>query len=463
MPSSRSRIASASDGHWSSELVFVLAVSGAAVGLNNVWQFPSLVAQNGGGAFLLIYFAALLIVGVPLLMTEIVIGRRGEYSPIGSINRLVMEDAAHPAWQGLGWLVTITGFLIFTYLSVVGSWMLAYAVRASVGAFDGLSQDSVVGLFFALAGDPEKQLFWHATFVGATMLIAARGISDGLEPLVKWGVPIVMGSLTLLAIYSAIFGDFMRAVIMLFEPDKSFLTIRSVLIAVGHVLFSLGLGVGAVMAYGAHVRSRVSTGRSALLIAAIDSCAGILAGLFVLSLIYGSGQELSSGPLLLFQSIPYALARLPGGNAVGPIFFLTIALAALLSAVALVEPTISWLRERRGVRRSQAVLTTGLAGWVLGVVSILSFSYWSFSFTVLGLEKKLGVFDILQLLTANLLLPAGGILAAVFVGWVLNRTITKKELGMSGPLVFPLWLRAVRVVVPVLLLIVAFALPSLYK
>ncbi|KPK55670.1 MAG: hypothetical protein AMS22_03585, partial [Thiotrichales bacterium SG8_50] len=222
-------------------------------------------------------------------------------------------------------------------------------------------------------------------------------------------------------------------------------------------------GVGAVMAYGAYARSRVSTGRSALLIATIDSSAGILAGIFVLSLIYGSGQEISSGPLLLFQTIPYALARLPGGIVIGPIFFLTIALAALLSAVALVEPAISWLRERRGVRRSQAVLTTGLAGWLLGVVSILSFSYWSFSFSVLGLEKKLGVFDILQLLTANLLLPAGGILAAIFVGWVLNRTITKKELGLTGPLVFPLWLRTVRVVIPVLLFIVAIALPSLYQ
>jgi NSS family neurotransmitter:Na+ symporter len=454
---------SGTDGHWSSETVFILAVSGAAIGLNNVWQFPALVAENGGGAFLLVYFAALVLVGVPLLMTEIVIGRRGEFSPIGSVNRLILEDVGHPGWAVLGWLVTLTGFLIFTYLSVVGSWMLAYALRAAVGAFAELSLDGVVGLFFALAGDPEKQLFWHATFVALTMFIAARGISEGLEPVVKWGVPIVMGALLLLVLYAAVFGGFFQALAALFEPEQSRLTVKGVLFAMGHVLFSLGLGVGAVMAYGAYARSRVSIARSALFIAAIDSGAAILAGMFVLSLLFVSGQDPTSGPLLLFQAIPYALARLPGGVIVGPIFFLTLALAALLSAIALVEPTIRWLREKRGVGRSQAVLTTGFAGWVLGVVSILSFSYWSFSFTVLGLEKKLGVFDILQMLTSNLLLPAGGILAAVFAGWVLNRTITKRELGLTGPLVFPLWLRAVRIVIPVLLFIVAIALPGLYK
>ena len=454
---------SGTTGHWSSETVFVMAVSGAAIGLNNVWQFPALVAQNGGGAFLLVYLGALVLVGIPLLMTEIVIGRRGEFSPIGSVNRLILEDAGRPAWQILGWLVTLTGFLIFTYLSVVGSWMLAYAIRAAVGAFAGLSLDGVVGLFFVLAGDPEKQLFWHAAFVASTMFIAVRGISDGLEPVVKWGVPILMGTLLLLALYAAVFGEFLQAVSVLFEPEPTKLTIRSVLLAMGHVLFSLGLGVGAVMVYGAYARSRVSIARSSVFIAAIDSAAGLLASMFVLAILFGSGQAATSGPLLLFQSIPYALARLPGGLIIGPIFFLTLALAALLSAIALVEPAIRWLREKRGVSRSQAVMTTGFAGWVLGVVSILSFSYWSFSFTVLGLEKKLGVFDILQMLTSNLLLPAGGILASAFAGWVLNRTITKKELGLTGPLVFPLWLRAVRIVVPVLLFIVAIALPGLYQ
>lgn len=463
MSRSSLKISSISAGHWSSETVFVLAVSGAAVGLNNVWQFPSLVAQHGGGAFLLVYFAALLLIGVPLLMTEVIIGLRGEYSPIGSVNRLILEDAGNPGWQALGWLVSITGFLIFTYLSVVGGWMFAYAVRAAVDAFHGLSMDRVVGLFFALAGDPEKQLFWHVTFVAATMMITARGIHDGLEPLVKWGMPVVMGLLLVLVFYGAVFGEFVQALGALIEPDTSKLTLKSVLIAMGHVLFSLGLGVGAITAYGAYARTRISVGRASLLVAVIDSAAGLMAGLFVLSLLFVSGQEATSGPLLLFQGIPYALARLPGGTVIGPVFYLALALAALLSAVALVEPAISWLRERRGITRVRAVLMTGFTGWVLGVVSILSFSYWSFSFNVLGLEKKLGIFDILQMLTSNLLLPAGGILAAIFVGWVLNRTITQQDLGLPGSLLFTLWLRTIRVVVPVLLFITAVALPSLYK
>lgn len=451
------------DERWSSETVFVMAVSGAAIGLNNVWQFPYLVAYNGGSAFLLVYAVALLLIGVPLLMTEMMIGRRGENSPIGSVNRLVVEDAGRAPWKVLGWIVTITGFLVFTYLSVVGSWMLAYALRSVVGAFAGLSMDGVVGLFFTLAGDPEKQLFWHAGFVATATFFVFRGISEGIEPLVKWGLPLILGLLCFVTFYAAIAGEFQQAMVSMFQFDYERLTIKGVLIAMSHVLFSLGLGVGAVMAYGAYARTTVSIGRASVLVILIDSGVGIVAGIFVLSVLYVTGQEPVSGPLLLFQGIPYSLARLPGGMIIGPLFYFMLALAALLSAVALIEPAIGWLREQNGITRQRAALYTGFAGWLLGVVFILSFSYWSFSFTLFDLEKKLGFFDVIQMLTSNLLLPAGAILAALLAGWVLNRTLTKSELGLSGSLIFPLWLRTVRIVVPVLLLIVAITLPGLYK
>ena len=440
-----------------------MAISGAAIGLNNVWLFPYLVAQNGGSAFLLVYSVALLLIGIPLLMTEMMIGRRGEYSPIGTVNRLVVEDAGRAPWKILGWIVTITGFLVFTYLSVVGSWMLAYALRAAVGAFADLSMDGVVGLFFTLAADPEKQLFWHAGFVATATFFVYRGISEGVEPLVRWGLPLVVGLLCVATFYAAIAGEFQQAMATLFQFDFERLTIKGVLFAMGHVLFSLGLGVGAVMAYSAYAKTKVSIGRASVLVVLIDSGVGIVAGIFVLSVLYVTGQEPVSGPLLLFQGIPYSLARVPGGMIIGPLFYFALALAALLSAVALIEPAVGWLREQHGITRPQAALYTGLAGWMMGVVFILSFSYWSFSFTLFGLEKKLGFFDVTQMLTANLLLPAGAILAALMAGWVLNRTLTKDELGLSGPLVFPLWLRTVRVVIPVLLLIVAIFLPGMYQ
>jgi NSS family neurotransmitter:Na+ symporter len=452
-----------SNERWSSESVFVLAVSGAAIGLNNVWQFPYLVAQHGGSAFLLVYAIALLLIGVPLLMTEMMIGRRGGYSPIGSVNRLVVEDAGSVHWKALGWIVTITGFLVFTYLSVVGSWMLAYALRAAVGTFADLSMDGVVGLFFSLAGDPEKQLFWHAGFVATATFFVARGISDGIEPLVRWGMPVTLGLLGFAAFFGAIAGEYSQAVNTLFQFDYERLTIKGVLVAMGHALFSLGLGVGAVIAYGAYAKTNVSIGRASLLVVLIDSGAGIVAGIFVLSVLFNTGQEPVSGPLLLFQGIPYSLARLPGGLILGLLFYLVLALAALLSAVALIEPVVRWLREHKGISRQHAALYTGFAGWLVGVVFILSFSYWSFSFSIFSLEKKLGVFDVLQMLTSNLLIPAGGIMAALLAGWVLNRTLTRDELGLSGPLFFPLWLRTLRIVVPVLLLVVAITLPGLYQ
>ncbi|MEE8482203.1 MAG: sodium-dependent transporter [Acidiferrobacterales bacterium] len=451
------------DERWSSETIFVMAVSGAAIGLNNFWQFPYLVTQNGGSAFLLAYVIALLLIGLPLLMTEMMIGKRGEYSPIGAINRLVVEDAGRAPWKIIGWIVTITGFLVFSYLSVVGSWMLAYALRAAAGSFADLSMDGVVGLFFTLAGDPEKQLFWHAGFVATATFFMFRGISEGIEPLVRWGLPLVIGLLCFATFYAAIAGEIQQVAAALFKFDYERLTIKSVLIAMSHVMFSLGLGVGAVMAYGQYMKTRVSIGRAAVLVIAIDSGVGLIASVFVLSVLFASGQEPVSGPLLLFQGIPYSLARMPGGMIFGPLFYLVLALAALLSAVALMEPAVGWLRERHGITRPQAALYTGMAGWLLGVVFILSFSYWSFSFTLFGLEKKLGFFDVIQTLTANVLLPVGAILAALFAGWVLNRVLTKDELGLSGAVIFPLWLRMVRVVVPVLLLIVIFTLPGLYK
>lgn len=452
-----------SSEHWSSESVLVMAISGAAIGLGNFWYFPYLVAQNGGSAFLLVYFAALMLIGVPLLMAEMMIGRRGEYSPIGTINRLVVEDAGKPPWKVIGWIVTVTGFLIFTYLSVIGSWMMAYSLRAAVGSFAELSMDGVVGLFFTMAGDPEKQLFWHAGFVATATFFVYRGISNGVEPLVRWGLPLAIGLLCFATFYAAIAGEFIQAITTLFQFDYERLTIRGVFIAMGQALFTLGLGVGAVMAYGAYAKTNVSIGRASVLVVMIDSGVGIVAGVFILSVLYVTGQEPVSGPLLLFQGIPYSLARLPGGLILGPLFYFVVALAALLSAVALIEPAVEWLREQRGITRPQAAMYTGLAGWLMGVVFILSFSYWSFSFTLFGLEKKLGMFDVVQTLTSNILLPTGAILTALLTGWVLNRVLTKDELGLSGPIIFPLWLRAVRVVVPVLLLTVAIALPGLYQ
>ena len=451
------------DERWSSETIFVMAISGAAIGLNNVWQFPSLVTQNGGSAFLLVYVIALLLIGLPLLMAEMMIGRRGEHSPIGAVNRLVVEDAGRVPWKAIGWIVTITGFLVFSYLSVVGSWMLAYALRSAVGSFADLSMDGVVGLFFTLAGDPEKQLFWHAGFVATAVFFVYRGISEGVEPLVRWGLPLVIGTLCFATFYAAIAGEFQQVVTALFQFDYERLTINSVLIAMGHAMFSLGLGVGAVMAYGQYMKTNVSIGRAAILVIVIDSGVGIIASIFVLSVLFVSGQEPVSGPLLLFQGIPYSLARMPGGMIFGLLFYFVLALAALLSAVALMEPAVGWLCEQRGITRSQSALYTGLAGWLLGIVFILSFSYWSFTFTLFGLEKKLGIFDIIQTLTANLLLPVGAILAALLAGWVLNRVLSKDELGLSGSIVFSLWLRMVRVVSPVLLLIVIFTLHGLYK
>lgn len=448
---------------WSSDWIFILAVGGAAIGFNNVWHFPAIVAENGGTVFLLLYLFALLLIGLPLLMAEIMIGRRGESSAIGSVDQLIMEDDCRPVWRALGWIVTLAGFLVFSYLCVIASWMFAYALRAATGTFSGLSMDGVVGLFFTLASDPEKQLFWHAAFVVAVLIVSVRGIRHGLEPVIRLGTPILLGSFVLFALYGLIVGDGMAALTLIFQVDTIPLTLKGVWLALGQAVFSLGLGVGAVIVYSSYASSDISIGSAARWVIGIDLVAGLLAAIFVLSMLAGSGQQGLSGPLLLFQGIPYALSRMPGGFIVGPLFYLILALAAWLSALALLEPAVRWLIDRKGFSRERAVLLSGAAGWLLGIVTILSFNYWAFSFRLFGVERKLGLFDVMQIMTTNLLIPVGVVLTALFAGWALDRSIVRREIGLRNSVWFPLWLRTIRVVVPILLLAASFNLPKLYQ
>ncbi|BAU48998.1 transporter [Sulfurifustis variabilis] len=447
---------------WSDSFVFVLAATGATIGFSNFWQFPYLVSQNGGGAFILVYLILAFAVGVPLLISEVLLGRMGRGSPVAVFRDLGRSTRAGVRWVVVGGIGVLGGFLIFTYLSVIAGWALGYFVRSVLGVFDGLTADGVASVFANMVNDPEKQLFWHSAFVVATMLVAARGVRRGLEPAVKLLVPLLFVLLLVLLTYSAALGGFDDAAAFLFVPDFTRLSPMVWLAALAHLFFSLSLGMGLMLVYGAYLKSEASVPRVALTVVGLDTFASVAGAVIVFAVLFAGGVEPAAGPGLVFQAIPLAFDHLPLGRWFASIFFGLLVVVALLTAMGLVEPALVWLHERFGLERRRAVVLCGIIAWALGLVVILSFNHWQFSFRFLGVEKRLGAFDLLQIVTAYGMLPLTGLLVAVFAGWMLGAERVRTELGMRSPCVFDMWLWLVRLVIPALLLVLFFILPKLY-
>jgi len=449
-------------GRWSSAGMFVLAASGATIGFNNIWHFPYLVGANGGGAFLIVYLFCVLVIGLPLLMAEVMLGRLGRASPITAMRQLADRARGDPNWVLVGWAGVLGGFLILSYLSVIAGWALAYVPRMAFGVLAGQTADGVASLFTQLVTDPEKQLFWHGLFVAATMLIAARGLRAGIEPLVRYAAPLLFGLLAALLVYAATTDAFTRALAHLFQPDFTKLTMTGVVLALGHAFFSLGLGAGVMLMYGAYLDDAAPVAGTSLLVVAVDTVAGLAAGVVVFSVLFAGGVDPAAGPGLAFQALPLALDHLPFGRFPGTAFFLLLVVAAGLSAVALAEPALAWLTERFDISRARAAVAGGVAVWLLGLISILSFDYWGFSFKFLGAVKRLGFFDILQILTVQVLLPLGAAAIALFCGWVMKPEVTRAQLNLRTPCAYDAWLWLTRLAIPAALLIVFFNIPKLF-
>lgn len=448
--------------HWSSTRALVLAATGAAIGFNNFWQFPALLGEHGGGAFLVVYLGFLALIGLPLLLAELMLGRLGRASPAGSLRHLASLTRSDPHWGVVGGMGILAGFLIFAYLSVIAGWTLAYMLRALIGAFSGLTADGIGSQFAQLVKDPEKQLFWLTLFVAATMLVAARGLRAGIEAAVRVAVPLLLVLLAALLVYAAVAGQFGRALVQLFVPDFTRVGANGVLNAMTHALFTLGLGTGVMMMYGAYAAPPTPLLRVALRVAALDTLTALVAAVIVFSVLYAGGVEPVAGTALVFQALPLAFDHMPFGGFAGTVFFLLLALVAWVSALAFVEPALVWLGERFQLPRPRAALLCAVGAWVLGVVVILSFNAWAFSFKFFSAVKKFGLFDVFQILTAHLLLPVGAILLSLFAGWVVRPATSRETLGLRSPCSYDVWLWAVRVVIPALLVVVTVSLSDLF-
>ena len=435
-------------GHWSSRLAFILAVTGSAVGLGNIWKFPYVTGQYGGGAFVLVYLACIIIIGMPVMMSEILLGRRGRRNPIATMALLGSEEGKSARWSVVGGIGVVAGILILSYYSVYGGYSLAYIFKSGAGLFSGAAAPDVIAIRDGFEGSWKTVGLFHTLFMGFSIFVVARGVEDGLERAVRFMVPALLLLLLALLVYSMNSGHFGEGLAFMFSPDFSKLTWDGVLAAMGQAFFTLSIGMGAVMAYGAYLPEETSITGSAAAVAMADTTIALVAGLVIFPLVFANGLDIDAGPSLVFITLPLAFGHMTGGIIFGTLFFILLTFAAWTSAISLMEPAVAWIMEHLRKTRMEAALMIGLGIWALGLGTVLSFNVLAdFKFF------KGTIFDNLDFLTINVMLPLSGLMIALFAGWVMCRNSSADELGSAGT-AYKIWRVLVRYVAPIGILFV---------
>lgn len=436
-------------GAWKNRWTFMLATAGSAIGLGNIWKLPYMIGVNGGSAFVLVFIVCILFVGIPLMMTEILLGRRAHQNPLNAMQTLAKEANASSQWRYIGGMGMLAGVLILGFYSVIGGWVLTYISYSAQNNFSGITASQSSENFATLLASPFTLFFWHSIFMIMTMGVVAKGVNSGLEKANNFLIPALFAILLILLGYSMSVGDIGTAANFMFKPDFSKITPVAVLSALGHAFFSLSLGMGSVMVYGSYLKRDVSIARTTIYIALLDTTLGLLVGLAIYSLVFANHLEPNAGPGLIFQTLPIAFGHMPWGNLIGTLFFMLVGFAAWTSAISLVEPTIAWIVENTQIKRFHACLILGIIIWLIGISVLLSFNLWKDVKVIFGL----GIFDTLDKLTSTIFLPLGGLLMAVFAGYFMKKHHAQEELGLNNTC-FNLWKIANNVIAPIAIIAV---------
>ena len=438
-------------GQWSSRLAFILAVSGSAVGLGNIWKFPYITGVNGGGAFVLVYLLCIVAIGLPIMISEIMLGRRGRRNPITSMELLGREETGSGTWKFVGVIGLVAGFLILSYYSVIAGWTLNYFILSSKGTFTGLMAPDVNQVFENLNQSFSTQLIFHTIFMAVTILIIAKGIRQGLERVVTILMPALFFILVILLFYVISQGNISEGFTFMFKPDFTKIDGSSVLAAMGHAFFTLSLGMGCVVAYGAYLPKQESIFKTTFAIIFCDTLIALVAGLVVFSIVFDNNLDPSqiAGAGLIFKTLPLAFGQMPSGVFFGSIFFILLGFAALTSAISLLEPSVAWMIERKNLSRGLSAIIMGSIIWALGLFTVLSgnelsdFTFW-----------KGTLFDNIDHLTSNILLPTSGLLFTVFAGWFMSKKSSSDELDINRKFQYKIWRFLARYIAPIGVLVI---------
>ncbi len=446
---------------WSSRLTFLLAAVGCAVGLGNIWLFPYQAGANGGGAFVLLYFAALFGLALPVLLAELMLGRRAATAPPEGLAKVAVESGHSEHWRWMGIVLGAGGALLaLGFYCVVGGWTMAYAFKAASGQLQNLDAAGSEQLFGLLISTPGAVLPWFVAFTVLTVFISSRGLHAGIERAVELMMPALFIMLVAMVVYSAFVGDFGAALRFLFEPDFSKINSKIVLAAFGTAFFSVSVGITNMMAYGSYLPRNANLPQSATIVALADTSVAILAGLAIFPIVFMAGIEPAGEGGLAFISLPIAFGQIPGGLVFGTIFFVLLFFAALTSSIGMLEPPVSWLKDTIGLSRGKAALAAGSAAFVLALLGALSFSALTDVHPLgnVGVFANKTFFELFVYIVTQVVMPAGGVLVTLFAGWVIKRQFSADELfGGNEPLVYKVWLFIVRFIAPILLAIVLFS------
>ncbi len=434
---------------------FLMAATGFAVGLGNIWRFPYITGENGGGAFVLIYIGCALLIGVPILMAEILIGRRGAASPPDAIKSVAIADGRSTRWALLGHLNLSTAFVIQGTYTVVAGWVLWYLVKAITTGFADTDALTAATEFSHVQTDVGSNVFWSASTLALTGAIIYFGVNKGIERTVKFLMPMLFVLMIILVLYNTTQPGFGDALAYLFTPDFSKVDGQTFLAAIGQAFFSIGVAMAGMMIYGAYLPQSVSIPRCVLFIITVDTSVALLAGLMIFPIVFRFDLDPAGGPGLIFQTLPVAFSLMPGGQVIATMFFTLLLVAAITSSVGLLEPLVAWYtswREKASLpqnhtRHSATLTMLGLIACV-AFVSILSYSVIA-DWQIASLNLT-GIFDYLS---NQIMLPVGGLLIAVFAGWQMDRNAMKNELGL-GQRAFTGWFWLIRFLLPIALIII---------
>lgn len=434
--------------HWGSRIGFLMATAGSAIGLGTLWKFPYVTGANGGGAFVLLYLGFVLVIGLPVFMAELILGRSAQRGPVGIF--IALAPQRH-VWKLAGWLGFIAAFVILSYYSVVSGWGLNYVLLSLTQSFSSRSPEEITQTFEVLHNALDINIFWHGIFMLITMGVVLQGVREGIE---RWS-RIMMGGLFAillgLFIYAMTLDGFGEAFRFVLYPDISKLTAAGALEALGLALFTLSLGQGVMLTYGSYMRPGESIPRTALLISVMVLMVALLSGMTIFPIVFAFGLTPSGGEGLVFKTLPVLFAQLPGGLVLATVFFLLLVFAALTSAVAFLEVVVANFMDLYRWSRRKSVLILGGLIFLAGVPSAFSESS-----ALSGSWKALfgiSFFHTMDALTSYWVLPLDALLIALFAGWGLDRTTARREFGEKD-IWYRIWRFLIRYFVPLAILLI---------
>lgn len=441
-----------SRGSWGSRIGFILAGAGSAVGLGSIWRFPYMTGENGGAVFVIIYLACCFLIGYPVMLAELTLGRHSGKNPVGMFKKLSKDNTL--LWKGVGGLCVASGLVIFAWYSVIAGWVVGYLYKTAQGTFNTQHSSAVIDdIFSDFVSQPILVIFLHALIIGATAFVLTGGVKGGIEILSKWLMPLLFLILIILAIRSVTLDGAMEGIRFYLYPDLSKITGIVVLKAMGQALFSLSLGMGTMITYGSYLSKKENIPASAMWITFCDIGVSLLAGFAILPAVAAMGGSFSEGPDLVFKVIPSIFSQMPGGYFFGIGFFLLLIIAALTSTVSIMEVPVAYFVDERKWSRKKAVLLVTFIAWLIGIPAALSQGASKLLTTLPVLSASF--FDVISTLFGDISLSIGSFFIAVFIAWKWDLDLAAEEMMHNGRFsIEKAWKFCIKYVSPVIILII---------